>query len=292
MTYYLKSEKKLTKTVFPLRLHTTVHHTQNNLHQNSFPERSFKIQQEQIANSHTNNVLNKSIDIPTPEQHTTSTYTTSSHSGTHTPLSSRISNIIQTTQSPWIRTLLVFVLGLLLSLTPCIYPMIPITAGILQTQGGSSVLRNILLSSSYTLGLAITFSLLGMLATFTGNFFGAFLGHPIIIISFTLLLLYLAGSMLGLYTMYIPPFMKPKQKNIWWLTMFCFLFWCRKWNDRIAMRFSGSYCYIKFSCATWLALFRFYTIICFWHWTEYAVDDNWFLLWIIKYFATDRPLDA
>lgn len=90
--------------------------------------------------------------------------------------------------------------------------MIPITAGILQTQGGSSVLRNILLSSSYTLGLAITFSLLGMLATFTGNFFGAFLGHPIIIISFTLLLLYLAGSMLGLYTMYIPPFMKPKQK--------------------------------------------------------------------------------
>ena len=53
-------------------------------------------------------------------------------------------------------------LGLLLSLTPCIYPMIPITIGILQAQGSSSFWRNFSLALAYTMGIATTFALLGL----------------------------------------------------------------------------------------------------------------------------------
>ena len=51
-----------------------------------------------------------------------------------------VSKTMEHSNSLFIRLLLVFLLGLLMSLTPCIYPMIPITVGILQTQGTKSVI--------------------------------------------------------------------------------------------------------------------------------------------------------
>ena len=58
--------------------------------------------------------------------------------------SSHISTLVQTTDSLALKLFFVLILGLLLSLTPCIYPMIPITVGILQAQSSTSVLRNLL----------------------------------------------------------------------------------------------------------------------------------------------------
>lgn len=115
-----------------------------------------------------------------------------------------ISHLIQHTHSLWLQCLLILLLGALLSLTPCIYPMIPITVGVLQGQGSSSFVRNFFISVCYTLGVATTFSLLGLTAAYTGKLFGTFMQHPLTIVLIVVLLLYLAGSMFGFYEMYVP----------------------------------------------------------------------------------------
>lgn len=125
-----------------------------------------------------------------------------------------ISYLIQGTESRCIQILLVFILGILMSLTPCIYPMIPITAGVLQAQGTKSVLNSFLLTLSYTMGIATTFALLGLLASFAGQAFGSFMTNPFVVCTIVALLIYLAFSMLGLYEMHIPRFLQPKNQSV------------------------------------------------------------------------------
>lgn len=119
-------------------------------------------------------------------------------------ISSYVSALLEKSDSLWLKLLLSFLLGIFLSLTPCIYPMIPITMGILQSQASKSVLRNFSLALTYTLGIATTFAMLGVTAAFTGQMFGTIMNNPFVIIAIVLMLLYLAGSMLGFYEMYIP----------------------------------------------------------------------------------------
>ncbi len=70
--------------------------------------------------------------------------------------------------------------GLLASLTPCIYPMIPITAGVVgHSNIGGSKVRGLLLSLCYVLGMAITYAALGVFAAATGRFFGTINSHPL-----------------------------------------------------------------------------------------------------------------
>jgi thioredoxin:protein disulfide reductase len=118
-----------------------------------------------------------------------------------------LTTLIQTSNSLGFQLSLVFLLGLLMSLTPCIYPMIPITVGILQAQGSKSLFANFIAALAYTFGLATTFALLGLLAAFSGQVFGSLLTNPYVIVPLVLLLAYLGGSMLGLYDMYIPRWM-------------------------------------------------------------------------------------
>lgn len=130
-------------------------------------------------------------EIPAPQQENVS-------------LSCKISNMIHNTDSWIVQCLLILLLGALLSLTPCIYPMIPITVGILQGQGSKSFLRNLGISLCYTLGVATTFALMGVFAAYTGKLFGTFMQNPLVILSIVGLLVYLALSMFGFYEMYIP----------------------------------------------------------------------------------------
>ncbi len=123
-------------------------------------------------------------------------------------ISTYISGLIKSVQSPFIRILLVFLLGVLLSLTPCIYPMIPITIGILQTQGSKSLLFNFLLSLFYTLGMATTFACFGLLAGCVGPLCGQLLMKPFFIIGLVTILTYLALSMIGLYDLHVPNIIK------------------------------------------------------------------------------------
>lgn len=111
---------------------------------------------------------------------------------------------LQTSNSLWLTILLVFLLGLLLSFTPCLYSMIPLTMGMLHAHSSSSFKKNFLLALSYTVGIATTFALLGLIAALTGQFFGSLFHHPLIILCIALFLGYLGLSMLGVVELYLP----------------------------------------------------------------------------------------
>ncbi|MDD3715493.1 MAG: protein-disulfide reductase DsbD [Candidatus Marinimicrobia bacterium] len=105
-------------------------------------------------------------------------------------------------KSMFLILLIVFVMGLALNLTPCVYPLIPITMSyfIAQKERCSPVL----LAFMYVLGLALTYSLIGTLAAFGGKMMGSLLAHPATLIFFALLMLALSLSMFGLYEFRLP----------------------------------------------------------------------------------------
>ena len=103
--------------------------------------------------------------------------------------------------------LLVFLGGLALNLTPCVYPMIPITisyfGGQAQGKKGSIFLHALL----YVIGMAVTYSALGVVAAMTGGLFGAALQHPPVLIAIALVMVLLALSMFDLYELRLPAFL-------------------------------------------------------------------------------------
>nr|WP_321465917.1 cytochrome c biogenesis protein CcdA [uncultured Desulfobulbus sp.] len=72
-----------------------------------------------------------------------------------------------------------FLGGVLASLTPCVYPMIPITAGVIgHANIGGSRWRGFGLSMTYVVGMALTYAALGVFASATGRFFGTINSSP------------------------------------------------------------------------------------------------------------------
>jgi len=102
--------------------------------------------------------------------------------------------------------LAIFVLGLALNLTPCVYPLIPITIGYFSNQSGARRSRRIALSVLYVLGIAITYSALGVFSALSGKLFGAWLQHPAVLVFFAALMLVMASSMFGLFEIRVPHF--------------------------------------------------------------------------------------
>lgn len=100
--------------------------------------------------------------------------------------------------------LIVFLGGLALNLTPCVYPLIPITIGYFggQTEGRTS--RLFMLGLFYVLGLAITYSTVGVITALSGAMFGALLQQPIVIVFISLIFIALALSMFGVYEFKLP----------------------------------------------------------------------------------------
>ena len=101
---------------------------------------------------------------------------------------------------------LLFGAGLATSLTPCVYPMIPITAGILggAGAGGVSRRRTMLLTGLYVLGLALVYALLGLVAGLTGSIFGAVSSSPWAYLVTGNLLLVFGLALLGVFTLDAP----------------------------------------------------------------------------------------
>lgn len=103
--------------------------------------------------------------------------------------------------------LLVFVGGLALNLTPCVYPMIPITityfGGQAQGKKGSIVAHAFI----YVVGMAITYSVLGVVAAMTGSLFGAALQYPPVLVGIALVMTLLALSMFDVYELRMPQFL-------------------------------------------------------------------------------------
>ena len=101
----------------------------------------------------------------------------------------------------------IFAGGMALNLTPCVYPMIPITVsyfGGQATKGGEGRGRLLVHGLCYLLGLALTNSLLGVVASLTGGLMGAMLQNPIVLIVVAGVLVFFATSLLGLWEMRLP----------------------------------------------------------------------------------------
>jgi thiol:disulfide interchange protein DsbD len=94
---------------------------------------------------------------------------------------------------------IVFVGGLALNLTPCVFPIIPITISFFSSQSGGRTSVAFRLSLAYFLGITLCFSVLGTIAALTGSLFGALLQNPLVLILIAGVLVYLALSMFGLY---------------------------------------------------------------------------------------------
>lgn len=105
--------------------------------------------------------------------------------------------------------LFVFLAGIFTSFTPCIFPMIPITLAVLGNHSQERTrLQNFITSCLYVLGIATTYSLLGLLAASTGAVFGATLGNPYILSVICVIFLAMALSMYGLYDLQVPAFLR------------------------------------------------------------------------------------
>jgi thiol:disulfide interchange protein DsbD len=101
---------------------------------------------------------------------------------------------------------LLFAAGVATSLTPCIYPMIPITAGLLGGAGaaGRSRRRTALLTAMYVLGLALVYATLGLIAGMTGSLFGTISSNPWAYFVFGNVLLLAALAMLDVIPLRAP----------------------------------------------------------------------------------------
>lgn len=109
--------------------------------------------------------------------------------------------------------LLVFIGGVLASLTPCVYPIIPITIGYIGSRSGGKKLRGFTLSLAFVLGLAIVYSLLGLTAASTGALFGAFTQTPLFLGIVGAVIAVMGISMLGAFDIPIPGFAAKAQAN-------------------------------------------------------------------------------
>ncbi len=100
---------------------------------------------------------------------------------------------------------LFFGFGLALSLTPCVYPMIPILSGILVGQGDSITTRkSFMLALSYVLGMALTYAVVGVVAGVFGHNIQAIFQNPWILATFAGVFVLLALSMFGFYELQLP----------------------------------------------------------------------------------------
>ncbi|BDU68128.1 thiol:disulfide interchange protein DsbD [Geothrix oryzae] len=100
--------------------------------------------------------------------------------------------------------LLVFLAGMGASLTPCVYPMIPITMAIVGAKGGGKA-RGFALSAVLVLGMAVTYTTLGVLAAKSGAAFGAFAQKPAFLVPVSLLFAAFALSLFGAFEIALPP---------------------------------------------------------------------------------------
>lgn len=115
----------------------------------------------------------------------------------------QIGNLIQ--EKGWAAALIfIFLGGLALNLTPCVYPLIPITVSYFGAQGSGSKSQSILMGIFYSLGMSVTYSALGVFAALTGSLLGTALQNPIVIIVIALVMFALGTSMFGLFDIKVP----------------------------------------------------------------------------------------
>jgi thiol:disulfide interchange protein DsbD len=129
------------------------------------------------------------------------------------PVKSEGSQIAQLFKSGsfWLIVSFFFGAGLLLALTPCVFPMIPILSGIIVGRGHKITrMHAFILSLAYVLGMAITYAAAGVAAGFSGNLISNALQTPWVLGSFSAVFVLLALSMFGFYELQMPSALQSK----------------------------------------------------------------------------------
>ncbi|EGQ7758490.1 protein-disulfide reductase DsbD [Vibrio vulnificus] len=135
----------------------------------------------------------------TPRQLETSTTNTS----TPQPLTEQ-DQLASGLADNWWTPLLFLALGVGLAFTPCVLPMYPILTSIVLGSGKLSQRRALGLSLVYVQGMALTYTLLGLVVASAGLQFQAAMQHPYVLIGLSILFVTLALSMFGVYTLQLP----------------------------------------------------------------------------------------
>ncbi len=114
-----------------------------------------------------------------------------------------LANVI-TSDSMWAVLGTFYLLGLGLSLTPCVLPMIPILSSIITANGNVTPTKGFALSFSYVMGMAVTYTVAGALAAMAGGQIQAMFQQPWIISLFAAMFVFLALGMFGMYELQMP----------------------------------------------------------------------------------------
>jgi thiol:disulfide interchange protein DsbD len=109
---------------------------------------------------------------------------------------------------------LVFLGGLLTSLTPCVYPLIPVTVSIFGASKAQKRSQALAVTAAYVLGLSSVFAALGVAAAKGGQAFGSLLGRPEVALGLAVLLIALASSMFGAFSLELPPRIASKLSSV------------------------------------------------------------------------------
>jgi thioredoxin:protein disulfide reductase len=100
--------------------------------------------------------------------------------------------------------LFAFTAGFLTSLTPCVYPMIPITISVFGGRGGVRRAHAVALATLYVAGIATMFGTLGTTFALLGRAFGTFLANPWVVVPLALFFFAMAASMFGAFDLALP----------------------------------------------------------------------------------------
>jgi len=106
--------------------------------------------------------------------------------------------------------LLVFLAGFLTSLTPCVYPVIPIVMGYMGTRSGGKKLKGFYLSMIFVLGMSLVYAVLGVIAASTGSMMGLSFQNPLVVMVVAAVFIAMGLSMAGLFDIPVPSSLSAK----------------------------------------------------------------------------------
>ncbi len=116
---------------------------------------------------------------------------------------SKFNDILQK-HGAFVAVLASFGFGFVASLTPCVYPMVPITVSIFGATEAKSRLRGAALSGAFVLGIATLFTPMGVASALSGRPMGGTLSNAWVVLGFALLFGALAASMFGAFELALP----------------------------------------------------------------------------------------
>lgn len=132
------------------------------------------------------------------------------------PFTANIEQAIQT--NPALAVILVFAAGVLVSFTPCVYPVIPLTLGVIGARSAGGKWKGFFLSLLYVLGMALVYAVLGAFAALTGTLFGRLSAHPLTYFIVANVCLFLGLSLLDVFqlpVLFSSAGARPARKDAW-----------------------------------------------------------------------------